>query len=121
MFLYFKMCHRPMNKDLYKACTPGDSFMGIHSFSFPFLIYMMPKKCSQGYHFSVAVCKSGELRRFIFLTHLTKTMSCRIVVSNRGGTEGGHTQPSLDLLLKNASGYKCDTHYFFQDQLSLPC
>lgn len=44
---------------------------------------MMPKICSQGYRFSVAVCKSGEQRGFIFLTHHTKTMSCRIAASNR--------------------------------------
>lgn len=83
MVWYLKVCHRPMIVDPNEACKPDDSFRGIISFFFfSFLIYMMPKICSQGYHFSVAVCKTGELRGFIFLTHHTKTMSCRIVVSN---------------------------------------
>lgn len=43
---------------------------------------MMPKICSHGYRFPLAVCKTRKLRGFIFLTHHTKTMSCRIVVSD---------------------------------------
>jgi len=77
-------------------CKPDHSFRGIISFFFPFLIYMMPKICSQGYHFSS--CKKKEEAEskegFIFLTHHTKTMSCRIVVSNWERTEGRAGAPS---------------------------
>lgn len=51
---------------------------------------MMPKICSQGYHFSASVCKSGGLRGFIFVTHHTKTMSRRIAASDWEDREWAH-------------------------------
>lgn len=59
----------------------GSNFFFFFSF-FHLLFIWCQKYAPRAIIFPVAVCKSGELRGFIFLTHHTKTMSCRTVVSN---------------------------------------
>lgn len=73
--------------------------------STPFLYHIIPNICSQGYHLSVLVCKSGKLRGFIFLTHHTKTMSCRTAAPT-GSTQSRHTQLSQGLPLNAESCYR---------------
>lgn len=89
MLLFINCMYIAHNKEAKISCVcgvwlwiPARLDIPFRSTFFSFLIYMMPKICSQDYHFSVPVCESRELRGFIFLTHHTKTMSCRIVVSN---------------------------------------
>lgn len=101
IFLYLKMRHRPWDEDSHKACKPDDSFQWYNFFFFHFLFIWCQKYAPRPIIFPAVVCKSSKLKGFIFLTHHSKTMSCRTVASN-WECEGGHTQPSSGLRLKQS-------------------
>lgn len=102
MFLYLKMRHRPWDVDSHKAWEPDDGFQRYNFFSFSFLIYMMPKICSQGYNFSCGCLQKRRAKRIYLLDPSHKDNELQNSWCPTGSAEGGHTQPSSGLHLKQS-------------------
>lgn len=74
----------------YEAHKADDPFRGIiPPFFLSFLIYMMPKICSQGYHFSGGVCETGEQRRIYLLDPSHKDNELQNGGVQQGGRRAG--------------------------------
>lgn len=123
--------HRPVDEEFFWSSRTQLIFQEYYLLYFPFLIYMMPKICSQGYHFSPGclgffsppphqkVETKEDLSRWPIRQRQWAAVRRNSGVGPWRG-ERGRTQPSSGLRLTAESRYRCESGSSRRYRLSLP-